>query len=353
MKRFLRVIIIILIIASSSKSLAAENEISRDLLEEQKNEYGISEFLDESKKYTDELDISNIFENGMAGKFDNNKILNVITKIFGDNLKNSLLTISGIIIIIIVNSLLKAISENLGNDSVSKIAYYIQYILIVTLLMKNFSDVITSVKTAVQNMTDFLKILIPLLSSLIIATGNITTSGVIEPILLGAITFISIFITDVLIPLILVSTSLGIISKLSSYVRVERLSKFLSKSSVWILTTVLGIFIGLASLEGGLTSNVDNITKKASKSVISASVPVVGSILGDAIDTIIGYSNMIKNATGIVGIFIILSICLKPIINLVTMIITYFLGAALCEPIADGKVVELIEEMGRTFGENE
>ena len=78
-------------------------------------------------------------------------------------------------------------------------------------------------------------------------------------------------------------------------------------------------------------------------------MPVVGNILGDAIETLAGYSNIIKNATGVVGIVVILSICLKPIINLAMFTIVYYLAASLCEPVADGKVVEIIEQMAETF----
>lgn len=171
----------------------------------------------------------------------------------------------------------------------------------------------------------------------------------IEPILILIITFIGNFINNVLIPVVLVSTALGIISKISEQAQVDKLSKFLKKGSLWVLTTVLTLFISLATLEGGITSGLDGITLKAGKSVVSNAIPVVGKILGDAIDTVLGYSNIIKNAVGVVGIVVIVCICLRPILNLTALTITYYLGAALCEPIADKKIVELIEQIAGTF----
>lgn len=353
MKKILIFIILISIcLTNNSKASSNTNnttEESEEIMTEQQSQYGIDSFINQSEKYTDEFDLYDIFKEGLTGRFDNNKILKILLKTFNNNLKESLLTISGIIIIVIINSILQSISENLGNESVSKIAFFIQYILIVTLIMKNFSDIITNTKNAILDLSSFSLILIPLLSTLIVATGNITTSSLIEPILLSLVSFISNFITSILIPIILVATALGIMSKVSSQIQIEKLSKFLKKSSVWVLTTVLGIFMGLASLESGLTSNVDNITKKAGKSIISTAVPVVGGIIGDAIDTIVGYTNIIKNAAGIVGIFVVLSICIKPIMELATLTIVYSLSSALCEPIADKKVVELIDQMSSTF----
>ena len=321
---------------------------SKDLDNEAKK-FGISEFLNESKKYSSEFNLNDIFKESLNGKFDNNKVLGLITKLLGPNIKNAILTLSGVMIVVIINSVLKAISENLGNESVSKIAYYIEYILIVTIIMHNFSNVITSVQQALQELSAFSNSLIPLLSTLVIATGNVTTSGMIEPILLIAVTFISNFVINVLIPIILVSFALEVVSKISNQVQVKKLSAFMKKGSLWTLTTVLTLFMTIASLEGGLTSSIDGVTLKAGKSIVSAVIPVVGKILGDAVDTVMGYSNIIKNAVGFIGIIVIISICVKPIINLTVLTITYKLGAALSEPIADKQVVEIIDSMAGIF----
>ena len=60
-------------------------------------------------------------------------------------------------------------------------------------------------------------------------------------------------------------------------------------------------------------------------------------------------SNILKNAVGIVGVIIILSICIIPIIKLTTLMAVYYLGSALCQPIADGKIVKLLGQIGGKF----
>lgn len=352
MKKIIIILLISLLYIFPIPCFAEENvkeDVNNEVLKGQQESLGIGDFLSEAKKYTDDINISEIFNSAISGNFDNTKILKYIVNLLGSNLKEAITMISGIIIVIIIHSILKTISENLGNESVSKIAYYIQYILIVTLIMSNFSNIISDVKIAISDLTAFSNTLIPLLTTLMITTGNAVTSHMIEPILLLIITFIGNFITNVLIPIILVSTALGIISKISDQTQVDKLSKFLKKGSVWVLTTILTLFISLASLEGGITSGLDGMTLKAGKSLVSNAIPVVGGILGDAIDTVLGYSNIIKNAVGVVGIFVIVCICIKPILNLTALTITYYLGAALCQPIADKKIVSLIEQMGGTF----
>ena len=171
----------------------------------------------------------------------------------------------------------------------------------------------------------------------------------LQPIILFIITFIGNFISSVIIPFVLISTVLGIISKVSDRVQIDKLSKFFKSSVVWILGVVLTIFVGVVSLEGTLSSSVDGITAKATKAAVSSFIPVVGKILGDAVDTVMGCSSILKNAVGIVGVIIIIGICVIPIIKLTVLTIIYHLGSAVCQPIADDKIIKLLEQMGDTF----
>ena len=347
------IILLIAIITYIFPTVSKAETNAESILSSQSDSLGISTFLSDSEKYTKDtfgdVDISEIFTKSITGNIDNSTIINIVFSLLGENIKTALTTIASVMVVVIIHSILKAISENLGNENVSKIAYYIEYILIITLVMTNFSSIITEMKETVQNLTGFANTLIPLMITLMMTTGNIVSSGMLQPILLLLITFISNFMTNILIPIALVSTALGIISKISDQAQVGKLSKFLHSSMIWILGTVLTLFVSITSLEGGLTASVDGVTAKAAKTAISSVVPVIGSILGDAVNTIVGCSNIIKNAVGMVGIIVIIAICIRPILQLAVLTVTYYLGAALCEPIADEKVVGILEQMGSTF----
>ena len=111
----------------------------------------------------------------------------------------------------------------------------------------------------------------------------------------------------------------------------------------------LQYLFGILSLEGSLTSSVDGLTLKTTKAVVTSAIPVVGKLLGETVDAVLGCSNILKNAVGFVGIFVVLSICLMPIIKLAIMSIAFNLASALSEPIADKKVVSVLEQIGDSF----
>ena len=107
--------------------------------------------------------------------------------------------------------------------------------------------------------------------------------------------------------------------------------------------------MGIVSLEGTLASSVDGITAKTAKSIVSSAVPVVGKILGDVVDSVLGCGIILKNAVGFVGVVIIISICIVPILKLSVLTISYKLVASISEVIADAKIVILLDEMGDIF----
>lgn len=262
---------------------------------------------------------------------------------------NSAAILSSIIVIVVIHSILKSISESLGNQSVAQVAYYIQYIMIVALIMTSFAEVISMVKQSIQNLVAFINLLIPILITLMITTGCITSAGMLQSIILFMVTVIGNFITNVIIPIVLVSTALGIISQISDKVQIDKLAKFMKSSTVWALGIIMTLFVGVTSLEGNLSSSVDGVTAKTTKAAVSNFIPVVGKILGDAVDTVMGCSIILKNALGVVGVIVIIGICITPILKLAILMIMYYLASALCQPIADNKIIRLLAHMGDTF----
>ena len=277
MKKIVFILIVFILIP---KYVFAESTLDTvSIIEEQENSFGIKDFLKECENYAPDyikdLDIKNVFNSLVTGKIDNKSILKKMLKPFGSGVGQALKIFVNILVIVLIHSLLKSMTDGLENGSVSQIVYYVQYILIVTIIMASFSEILTSINETIDNMIGFARNLVPLLVSLMLYTGSITTIGALEPILLFLIEFIANFIKVIIIPVTSLITALIIISKISDRVQVNKLSKFMKSSIVWTLGIILTVFIGVVSLEGSLTSSVDGITAKTAKAAVSSLIPVV------------------------------------------------------------------------------
>lgn len=343
------IIFVFLILCIGNESIATDGEI----IQSQKDSLKISSFIEEAQKYTKEIfpdiDMDNLLSSAINGNIDNNGIFKGIFNLFGKEVKDTIKILASILIIIVIHSIFKTVSENIGNQSISQITYYVQYILIVTILMANFTEIIAMTRDTIQNLVGFMNSLIPILITLMITTGSIVSANVVQPLLLFAISFIGNMITTIILPIVLVATVLGIISQISSKIQIDKLAKFFNSSVVWVLGVILTIFVGMLSLEGTLSSGVDGLTAKTTKAAVSNFIPVVGKVLGDSIDTVLGCASILKNAVGIVGVVVVIGICITPIVKLTVLSVLYYLASALCQPIADGKIIKLLDQMGATF----
>ena len=265
---------------NENNQTSEKNEINTDIiLEEQQSNFGIRDFLKEAENYSPDfvkdLDISNIFNSALTGKIDNSNILKKILNLAGVQVLDTLKILINILLIVLIHSILKSITDGLENGEVSKIVYYVQYVLIVTIIMANFTDILKSVEETIGNLVGFSGSLVPLLVTLMTYTGSITTTAVIEPILLFMIEFITNMIKTLVIPIISIITVLIIISKITDKVQISKLGNFLKSSVVWALGIILTIFVGVVSLEGSLTSSVDGVTAKTAKAAVSSLIPIV------------------------------------------------------------------------------
>jgi len=343
-------LVIVNIFSNPSKIKADSTE---QILEEHKSNFGISDFIKETEKYGGEflgdIDISEMLNEALTGKVDNAKIYKKVLNIFGTEIKQSIKTLISILVIVVIHSILKSISDNLENGNVAKIIYYVQYIIIVSIIMSNFTDIIALIKETASNLVGFMNTLLPILITLMTYTGSIVTGGLIQPIILFMVNLIGNIIQSILIPFVLIIVVLSIVTKISDKVQVTKITKFFKSSITWFLGIILTIFVGVLSLEGTLSSSIDGITAKTAKAVVSNIIPVVGKFLGDTVDSVLGCGVILKNALGVVGIVVILGICVMPVIKLGILTLIYNLAAGIIEPVSDEKIVKLLEEMGGTF----
>lgn len=190
---------------------------------------------------------------------------------------------------------------------------------------------------------------IPILIVLIISTGNIITGSISQKLIIFLISFIGGLVKNLIIPILLVSVAIGIVGGFSEKVQLNKLSKYLKSFIFWFFGIVLTLFVTSITLEGTLSSSVDGITAKTAKAAVSSLIPVVGKILGDATDTVIGSVFVLKNAFGIIGIVIIILVAIKPVLDLIISMALFYLLSAVTEIIAEEKIVKLINIIAESY----
>lgn len=292
--------------------------------------------------------IQDYIENG-KGNISISKVLSAVVSLFFREVKTVLSLAFSIIVVGIICSLFKNIQTSFSSEGISQVAFYACYSILIILLSKTFIISISLAKDVIVQVTDFMDKLLPVLVAMLVAAGGVTQAATMDPIILGATILIPKIYLNVIIPLILITFVLQFTNNISSEAKLSNLCGLVKKATIWIQGLIITSFIAVLTIRGITSSTIDAVTLKTTKFAIDNFIPIVGKSFSDAISSVAGYSLIIKNAIGSIGLIVIILIILYPIIKLILSSLIFKLSAALLEPITDKRITNSIAAAGESL----
>ena len=252
--------------------------------------------------------------------------------------KESINSVTTIFVIIIVMAILSSLELDKNSDIV-KISKLIVLICVGSILLKNYIEILEMFRNLVNTLGYIMQIVSTFLMGILVASGKITSTGIIQPLLLFIANFICVVTQYIVIPFFTISIVINIISKISENIRLDELSGMFRKSSLYIFSSIIAIFILILSMESTVTKSIDNIYFKTTQNIVSNAVPVVGKFLSDSLDTVLGATELIGKVGGAVALVSVVLIVSVPIIKLIIIVVLYKLLTAFSEPINSDKTI--------------
>jgi len=326
-----------------------------DIIGEQLGAGGIGRISDELDKYTDketmelfgEFDAERLISDLAAGTADmdlkgtGRKLL----QFFFSELYQNIGILVKITVLVVICALLKNLQTGFMSEGAGQIAFYVCYIVLVSMLLVSFGTVMKMGIGIIDRMIGFMYVSVPVLMALLISGGNITAGGILHPVMLLIVEISATLIRNVFVPLVFISAILTIVNNISEKIQLTRLVNLIKQIVSWSLGIILTIFIIAISIQGSLGAVIDGATQKAAKFAISTFIPIVGKTLSDAADTVIGCTLMIKNAAGIGVMTGILLICVLPLIKIIALAGLFKAAGALLEPISESRITNCINDI--------
>ncbi|MCW6112319.1 stage III sporulation protein AE [Clostridium sporogenes] len=310
-----------------------------DYISNMKNQYEILKDIN-AKDY-----VKNFMEKGES-HISVNKAAKAITTYVFKEIAASLKLIALLIMVAIICALLNNLQKAFSNETLSDIAYFACYALIIIILARSFYLGVNIARDTINKMTDFMMALIPILIMLIASMGGIAEAAMLDPIIIGTINISANIFSRFIIPLICMTFVLQFVDNLSEDYKINKLTKLLNQVALWTQGIVMTVFVGVVTIRGITSKAMDQVTVKTAKYAVDNFVPVVGKCLSDAISTVAGYSLLLKNSISSLGLIVIVAMLLVPVIKLLIMAFMYKMAAALIEPISDSRLVNSIGAAG-------
>lgn len=202
----------------------------------------------------------------------------------------------------------------------------------------------------ITRLNDYSQFILPSLTCILASSGFTAASAALYA---GTAFFLELLMTLIarlLIPALYVYVAVaaaeaamntGVLAKLRDLIK-------------WLVTvslkTVMYVFTGYMSITGLLSGSTDAARLRAAKLTLSGTVPVVGSIVSDASETLLSSAAVVKNAVGTYGMLAVLAVCLLPFFRMGIQYLILKGTTALGGMMGSKNLVTLVENLAGAMG---
>lgn len=250
-----------------------------------------------------------------------------------------------LIAIVLLVSLLQSFS-----DSSKRIAQLAGTLGISVLLIQPANSLISLGAETITSLSEYGKLLLPIMTGALAAQGGATSSAALYT---GTALFDAILssaISNLIVPMLYIYLCLCIANSVVGEALLKNLRDFVKWAMTWCLKLILYAFTGYLGITGVVSGTADAATVKAAKLAISGAVPVVGSILSDASETILVSAGVMKSAVGVYGLLAILAVWIGPFLQIGSQYLLLKLTSAVCGVIGTKQSTTLIEDFSGAMG---
>lgn len=270
------------------------------------------------------------------------ELLALLLQSFLGELSLSLALLRQLLVIGILAALLQRLSTSFGSKMVVDLAFAVCFFVLVLLGLQSFRLAAGIAQETVDTMVSFMHSLLPMLATLLVAVGGVTSAAVFHPLLWALVTTIASLVQHLLLPLILLSTAFSLVSSFSSEFAFPKLGGLLRQAVITILGVMFIVFSGFMVVRGAIAPITDGISLRTAKYLTKAFIPIAGGMFADSLEVVVGGSLLIKNAVGIFGLVMILCLTAAPLLKVLAMVFIYKLVGALLEPISDRRLLQAL-----------
>lgn len=249
----------------------------------------------------------------------------------------------------IIASLLGQIKSKFNEKSTGDIVHFVCFCLIVIVMATSIKRLLSSTTTTISNMESVINAIFPIILTLMAGIGSVSSVGVFQPVLAIMTNIVSVIVLKAVVPIFIFSFVLNIIGHLSANVKLDKFNSFLSSLFKWLIGITFTIFFAVISIQGISAGAFDSVSLRTAKFTVSSYVPVMGGYLSQGMDLILASGVLIKNSVGLVGVLIIISSIIAPILEIVVFSLMLKAVSAVLQPLNNNRITNFLHGTSKTI----
>lgn len=334
-----KILVILSLMFLMSLPVSAQSDIYSEQYDNIINSDSLKDSLDDSVQ-----DFFN--ENGIdpadynwVNKLTDKNVLSHIFEFVTGGIKQPLLTGVTIIGVILATAALTAF----GDAPRFETAIYAAALSISAIIASDIWQSVSAAVNAVKSCSTFMLSFVPVFAATLALSGKAVTASSMSALLLTATEAVSFISSFTILPLMGGYLALSIGTGVSPLLNNSGIVDSIKKISMWILSLISTVFIGVLSIQTAVNSAADSVTLRTAKFILGTSVPVAGSVLSEAVSTISSSMGLLRSSIGIYGVVALAAILLPIIAELVIWRAVLLATSALSELFSLPKITGILK----------
>lgn len=221
---------------------------------------------------------------------------------------------------------------------------------VTTMLLGSAHSIIELGTETVQQISDYGKLLLPVMTAALTAQGGTATAVSVYGATALFDALLCAVMSALLLPAVYIYLVLAIMDALTRDNVLKKMKELVKWATSWFFKLLISVFTGYITISGAISGTVDQAAVKATKLTISGMIPVIGSVLSDASETVLVSAGLVKNAAGIYGMLAVLALTATPFFTIGAYYLLLKLTAAVSGIFAPKTVSALLEDFTGAMG---
>ena len=317
----------------------------QSLYEEQMEESGAQDLWDslpeETQELLEELGVEGVGWESLA-TVEPQSFFEMLLGFFTGGLSQPLAAGASLLGIMLVCALTNGMKLSFGERQTGSVLGMVGTLCACAVIAPPVISCIQQASTLIEGAGGFLLAGAPVLAGLMLACGQPVSASGWTVFLLAAGNGISLLSSVVLLPVMHIFLAFSLVSAVSPDIRLDSLCGVFAKTVRWVLVLAVTIFTSLLSAQSLISASADGASVKAAK-LFAGFVPVVGTVLGDAMGTVQSCVRLLKSGVGAFGLLAALCIFLPVVAQCLLWIFCCTLCGAAGDLLGQSEITGLLK----------
>jgi stage III sporulation protein AE len=254
-----------------------------------------------------------------------------------------------LVLLTVFCAILRNLAHAFPTQQTADLAFALVFLALLYISLQSFRAAVDVATDTLNTMVDLMHAALPLMTTMIAAAGAVSTATLYHPMFVSMVSMVATLVRNVVLPMTFLSAVLGILGSLSKDFPMKKMAGLVRQWTITILGLLFILFFGVLSIRGAIAPVTDSIAIKTAKFLTGTFVPVIGSRMAEALDIVIGGSQLIKSAIGVFGMAAVFITVAFPALKVFSVLFIYRIVTAFIEPLSDERLVEALNSLASSL----